>query len=96
MLWSPPSGQPQLFPHDDKVFHCLSFCGIGASWWWATRQPRVVWIVGGVLAVASELVQGLLPWPRSTDVLDMLADVTGVAIGLAIARRWDSMKKPKK
>jgi len=89
LLWSPPSGQPALFPHDDKVFHCLSFCGIGGSWWWATHRVRAVWITGGALAVVSEVVQGMLPWPRSTDVFDMLADITGVAIGMAVARAWD-------
>lgn len=100
LLWSPSSGKPPLFPHDDKIVHCLAFCGIGASWWWATRRVSAVWSIGVALAVGSEVVQGMLPWPRFMDVLDMLADVTGVAIGLAFARKWsrrtDAPSKTKK
>lgn len=86
LLWSPPSGAPQLFPHDDKVFHALSFSGVGFSWWWASRRVRVVWLLGASLAVVTEVVQGLLPWPRSTDVMDMAADLVGVGLGVLIAR----------
>jgi hypothetical protein len=87
LLWSPPTQQPPLFPHDDKVFHALAFSGIGATWWWATLRGRVVWIVGATLAVVTEVVQGMLPWPRSTDPLDMAADLVGVALGL-FGGRW--------
>lgn len=92
LLWSPPTDSPPLFPHDDKVFHALAFSGIGGSWWWATGRPRLVWIFGITMAVSTEVVQGLLPWPRSMDPLDMLADTVGVGIGLFagrwISRRW--------
>jgi len=87
LLWGPPTEQPPLFPHDDKVFHALAFSGIGASWWWATHRVRIVWSVGIVLAVGTEVVQSLLPWPRAMDPLDMLADLVGVAAGLIVARR---------
>ena len=87
LLWSPPTETPPLFPHDDKVFHALAFSGIGASWWWATHRVRVVAVVGIVMAVGTEVVQGMLPWPRAMDPLDMLADVVGVAAGLWVARR---------
>jgi VanZ family protein len=48
---------------------------------------RVVVALGVVMAVGTEVVQGMLPWPRAMDPLDMLADVVGVAAGLWVARR---------
>lgn len=87
LLWSPPADTPPLFPHDDKVFHALAFSGVGASWWWATHRLRVVVAVGVVMAIGSETVQSVLPWPRSMDPLDMLADIVGVAAGLWVARQ---------
>lgn len=94
LLWSPPTDSPPLFPHDDKVFHALAFSGIGASWWWATHRLRVVWSIGVVMAVGTEIVQSLLPWPRTMEPLDMAADVVGVGLGLLaarwLARRWPS------
>ena len=82
LLWGPPADSPPLFPHDDKVFHAVAFTGIGASWWWVTHRPRFVAIFGLAMAVITEVVQGMLPWPRSMDPLDMLADAVGVALGL--------------
>lgn len=92
LLWSPPTDSPPLFPHDDKVFHALAFSGIGASWWWATHRPRFVWTLGLIMAVGTEVVQSLLPWPRSMDPFDMLADLVGVGVGLSAAR-WLSQRR---
>ena len=70
---------------DDKVAHALTFVvltltGRAAGW----RPP---WLLAGLAAyaVATELLQHVLPIGRRGDVLDVLADLAGVLLGLALA-----------
>lgn len=84
---------PQLnISHIDKFEHGLAFAVLGA--WFAAILPRhYLWIFIALAALGGgiEVLQSLTAY-RSGDVLDMLADVIGIIVGLACARaglmRW--------
>ncbi len=85
MLWSPPPPPPPvIIPHFDKYMHFALFLGIGLAWWFA--RLRGVWIVGAgiVLGVVTEVVQGSLPWPRTPDAWDVVADAGGLLVALGV------------
>jgi VanZ family protein len=87
------------FPQADKVEHAVGFAlpaglvlaaldararVLGGAW----RSPRRVALVAGVLAahaVVSELVQHAFYTHRTGDPVDVLADWTGTAVGVAAA-----------
>ena len=84
VLYAPEGGGPPLFPHADKVVHLLVFL-VPVALAVVAGFPRAV--VGGVFtaqAVLSEVVQAVLLPHRSGDVLDAVADLTGVALGVLV------------
>jgi hypothetical protein len=71
----------------DKLAHAALFAGFGWLWMRALRGPlpaRTRWVAGTGLAYAAltELYQGLLPFERSPDPLDALANATGLLMAL--------------
>ncbi len=84
VLFAPGSDVPAAPAGVDKLVHALVFLVLALTGRWAgVGRP----VLGGVLvayAAGSELVQGLAPLGRSTSVGDLLADVVGVLLGLAI------------
>lgn len=86
VLYAPRAPSAGSVPGVDKVVHAAVF---GAVAWAALRCGFTVRTVAVVLvahAVLSEVLQaGLLP-ARSGDALDVVADVAGVVVALAIAR----------
>jgi VanZ family protein len=83
-------------PHQDKVVHFVMFGAFGLCWSragqpLATRPTRlrVALVLGAaaVLAVATELLQGLDAIHRDPDVFDALADFAGAVAGVAVALR---------
>lgn len=69
----------------DKVAHFVLFFGFGWLWMQARPGARLAIAAGGfVLAAASEPIQQLLPWERNAEVLDFVADVLGLAAGIAL------------
>lgn len=76
-------------PHLDKVVHCAMFLAFGLLWARAVapaRQARTILLVGAMLAVGTELAQGLPFVGRDPDVLDALADIAGLVAGVASYR----------
>jgi VanZ family protein len=72
----------------DKLVHLLLFSVVAAL---AVRVGLGAGLIIGLLvaqAVVSELVQLLALPQRSGDVRDVVADLTGVALGLAVGRWW--------
>jgi len=64
----------------DKVIHTALFTVMGIS-----AQAAAPWIsllVTGPVAVGLELVQKKIP-PRAYDTVDLLANITGIFLGLA-------------
>ena len=84
VLFAPGSDVPSAPPGVDKVVHALVFAGLAVTGRWAgvPRNPLAGTLV--VYAVGSELLQGLTPLARSASVADAVADLAGVAIGLAL------------
>jgi len=81
---STPSVSP--FPNSDKAIHALVFLAPVAVALLAGGRPRVVVAVFAAHAVISEVVQHTLLPGRSGDPLDVLADLTGVALGYLVWR----------
>lgn len=98
MLWVPPPPPPEvIIPYFDKYVHFAQFLGIGVAW--GVAHLRWPWVVGGgaVLAAITEVVQGVLPWPRTPDALDVAADVAGLLVAtgaLAVVRRLRATRVP--
>lgn len=87
MLWSPPPPPPDItIPYYDLYVHFALFFGVGASWRSAGVGVVRMLGFGTLLGIVSELVQGVLPWPRTPDALDVAADVAGLVVaGVAMA-----------
>ncbi len=75
-------------PHADKVVHLAMFAVFGLLWMRACPESRskatFIFAAGVVLAIGTELAQGLSLIARDPDPLDALADVVGTAIGIAL------------
>ena len=84
VLYSPEGGGAPLFPEADKVVHVLVFLVPVALAVVAGFRRRLVVAVFGAQAVLSEVVQALFLPHRSGDVLDAVADLTGVALGVLV------------
>jgi len=72
--------------------HLLTFAGLTVLWWLTlgNRRPRLLWFACLPQAVASELVQGLLPWRffQWSDIVANMAGVLLVALAAAAFRRY--------
>ncbi|HWB76556.1 MAG TPA: VanZ family protein [Nannocystaceae bacterium] len=89
-LWAPPPPAPTIqIPHLDKYLHLGLFFAVAASWRFARMPARRVLAFGILLGIVTEVVQGALPWPRTPDVLDVVADTIGIAIALGLARLFE-------
>ncbi|MEO7072241.1 MAG: VanZ family protein [Rhodanobacter sp.] len=74
------------FRGGDKVLHAVGFAGLMGWWGNVFRQRRDRLIAASGCLVYGALVEVLQAFdpPRSADVLDLLADAVGIAIGLAL------------
>jgi hypothetical protein len=86
VLYAPSDVGPLPFPHADKVVHVGVFLvPVALALLAGFREAPVVALFAGQ-AVVSELVQWRLLADRSGDVVDVLADLTGVVLGVVVAR----------
>ena len=99
LCWMPTSGigiqgndsRYLRIPHLDKLVHAGIFVVFGWLWTIAVgggRRGLAVLAAGLLLAVGTEVVQGLPMVGRDPDVWDGLADTIGVTIGTASAFFW--------
>ena len=87
LFWPDPAGGGVSVPGADKVVHLLLFAMLsGTARLRFGGAPRVLAAVVGY-AVVSEVAQALLLSRRSGDLLDILADLLGVALGWWLADR---------
>ena len=92
LFWPDPAGGGSGLPGADKVVHAVLF---GVLTWTALRAFRRT---GAVLAavvayaVLSEVVQAALLRTRSGDLLDLVADLVGVGLAVALPRRGGGVR----
>lgn len=89
-----PSIRPPV-EHWDKWGHVLAHLLLATLAMLVLRTPRGRWLGLGWLVLLGALIealQGLLPW-RSMEAADLLANVTGTALGglLALTRQRDAL-----
>jgi len=84
MFLTPGPDVPQGGPND-KLTHLLIFVALAVSGRWAAVPPVTLGIGLAAYAGLTEVLQAVLPIQRDGDVRDVLADMTGVALGLFLA-----------
>jgi VanZ family protein len=87
----------RYIPWFDLVVHFTLFAGFALNWMRALSTPwrwRFVLASGVLLAIGTELAQGLAFIGRDPDVRDALADGVGLTIGLAAAAFLYSWPRP--
>ena len=72
-----------------KLAHITEFGLLWFLWWWGFRYRYAAFAAAITLvyAVSDELHQHLVP-PRNASPIDILIDMTGMAIVMLIALRW--------
>jgi VanZ family protein len=81
LLWPDPVGAGTGPPGADKAVHLLLFAALTASARLRFGPSRAVLAALVGYAAVSEVVQALLLSQRSGDLLDLVADLLGVALG---------------
>lgn len=78
-------------PSIDKFAHFALFAGFG--WLWMRSLPfnvdkrfRLVLIIGFAYAVMTEVYQGMLPFGRQPDAMDVAANLAGLIGGAGFMR----------
>lgn len=77
----------------DKLIHFGLFAGFGTLWMLSltgSARRRALWVLGTGLAFAggTEVYQGWLPFGRSPDVLDALANGAGLLVSVGFVGWW--------
>ena len=74
---------------EDKLVHFTFFSMF--SWLWSRALPdhlpgKMMWIgvVGVLYSVGTELYQGMLPWERTPDPIDAIANILGLLTGILV------------
>ena len=85
-----------LFEYD-KIVHFGLFLVFG--WLWLRALPghltyRFVWLglFGLAYGVATEIYQGLLPWERTPDPMDAIANILGLLVGFVV-HEWTRVRR---
>lgn len=81
----PGAVTPQMV--GDKYEHVIGY--VLLTLWFCGIYPRSrYWVIAASLlgmGILVEILQGAMHWGRHADVNDVIADVTGIAIGLVLA-----------
>jgi VanZ family protein len=83
VLFAPAGEVPSAPPGVDKLVHVLVFLALASTGRWAGVRAAVLAVLLVAYAAVSELVQVFSPLGRSGTPADWLADLLGVALGLA-------------
>ena len=84
VLFAPASYVPAAPPGVDKVVHLLLFTALTVAGRWAGTRPGPLAMLLLAYGAVSEVVQALSALQRSGSVVDWLADVAGVGLGLLL------------
>lgn len=95
LLFAPSSDLPEDTPQwiNDKVAHGTVFAGLAFLWMQYLQKRGLVFLLMSGFAIFTEGIQYLLPasFLRSFDLKDMVADVTGILIGLVVSAVFDRL-----
>jgi len=85
-----PSNTPglaTLFALNDKVEHALGYIALTLWFTGIYSRSRYIWIAIALFAmgVSVEFLQGWMSLGRNRDPYDVLANTTGIAIGISLA-----------
>lgn len=102
---SPATALPKvplfIVPHFDKIVHFILFLGLGLLliryFYEIYRMKTHHAIILGfsitlIVAIATEVLQNILPIHRDSDFLDFLADFGGIATAIVVFRFLNSYK----
>jgi hypothetical protein len=84
VLFAPAGEVPDAQAGVDKVVHLALFLALAVTGRWAGMGARFLGLLLVAYGVVSEVVQAVTPLERSGSPADLLADVAGVALGLAL------------
>jgi len=84
VLFAPPSDVPAAPPGVDKVVHLSLFLALALTARWAGVGRQVTAVTLLVYAAVSEVLQGTDLVGRDAELLDWVADATGVLLGVAL------------
>ncbi|KAF1837932.1 hypothetical protein BDW02DRAFT_565436 [Decorospora gaudefroyi] len=88
--FSPPDYKIPSYKQSDKALHFIAFFLLTLAFYWIleTSRRKVLQLTFTLctfgLGIASEVVQGLLPIHRDFDFYDIIANVLGSSLALAI------------
>ena len=79
---------PIDIPHTDKLFHFGSFVILTVLFYWAYDNLKITshLLLGVLLGFLIELLQGYLPYGRTADIFDFIADVLGTLVGFTVLK----------
>ncbi len=87
---APSDDVESLMLGNDKVTHALAYAGL--TLWFTGLYPRSRYplIAGGLFMLGAmiEILQGAMPLGRQSDFRDLVANTTGIGIGLLLAWHW--------
>lgn len=82
-----PSDSVPTVTVTDKVQHAAAFCVLTLAYGLMFPRRRGAVILAVVaLGVLIEVLQGIMPYGRSADPRDVLADLVGICLGLLLLR----------
>lgn len=82
-----PGGPPGRFPYADKFYHAGAFFLI-AIWFAGLLQRRTyLWLALALVmfGIGIEIAQYVMPYGRTAEAGDVIADVVGMTVGLLLA-----------
>lgn len=82
-----PGGAPGRFPNADKLYHAGAFF-LNAAWFGGLFKRRAYPWLGAALVlfgIGIEVAQYVMPYGRTAEIGDVLADVAGIVLGLLLA-----------
>lgn len=84
ILFTPASGVPTAPPGTDKIVHLVLFAALAITGHMAQVRFAPLLIGLSCYAMASELLQALLPLNRTGDPVDAAVDLAGIGAGMLI------------
>ena len=87
-----PEGE-MLFPHQDKLHHAIAYLSLYSLGWWSLYAARPAALKGLLVAglvfygMVIEYLQGLTGY-RELDAMDLLANLTGIGLGVVLVAAY--------